>query len=98
VAGFHGHRHLVEPLLALGADINETDEQGRTALDRAFEHRDQSEHPEHVRGCAELIQLLFSQSGGCLCLAGRLNSIVEFLVCPELSLPGPADTSAEAGN
>lgn len=35
----HLREKLIEPLLALGADVNETDEDGRTALDYALENQ-----------------------------------------------------------
>ena len=63
VGQWEGHIVRIEPLLELGADVNETDEQGRTALDHAIKNRDRSDDPGLVIRFTQMIELLQKHGG-----------------------------------
>ena len=58
-----GHVVLIESFPELGADVNETDEHGRTALDHAVSARDASDDPFTVKAYTQLIELLQKHGG-----------------------------------
>ena len=58
-----GHLERLESLLELGADVNETDKDGKTALDHAMKNRDATDAPGDLKQHTQLIELL-QQHGG----------------------------------
>ena len=63
VGQWSGHLDRIEPLLELGADVNETDEKGRTALDHAIKNRDATEDPGNIKRFTQMIELLQKHGG-----------------------------------
>ena len=54
---------MIEPLLKLGADVNETDENGKTALDHAIAGLDTSDDPGVTKAYTEMIERLQKHGG-----------------------------------
>ena len=65
VGYYHGHIKQIDPLLELGANVNETDENGKTALDHAITNRDATEDPGAAKDYTQMIELLRKHGGRC---------------------------------